>query len=289
MKMTYYPGCSLHSTASEYNASTGYVFKELGIELTEIEDWNCCGASSAHATNHYLSLALPLRNLVLAEQAENDVLAPCSACYNLLKYTDHQIRQQAPEAEGINGDLEKIVGNKYGATIQVRHPLEILSSKEMLRAVKAKTIRPLAGLNVVTYYGCLLTRPKDVVAFDNPEHPQSMDKLVSALGADVKKWSYKTDCCGVALNLPRTEVVETLVAKLITEAQRAGAQAIVVACPMCHVNLDIRQTKVAKTMPIFYFTELMGIAFGAPAPQAWLRKHVIDPMSVLPVAERGGK
>lgn len=289
MKMTYYPGCSLHSTAAEYNASTGYVFKEIGIELTEIKDWNCCGASSAHATNHYLSLALPLRNLVLAEQAENDVLSPCSACYNLLRYTDHQIRQQTPEAEGINGDLEKIVGNKYGATIQVRHPLEILSSKEMLRTVKAKTIRPLVGLKVVTYYGCLLTRPKDVVAFDNPEHPQSMDKLVSALGADVKKWSYKTDCCGVALNLPHTEVVETLVAKLITEAQRAGAQAIVAACPMCQVNLDTRQTKAAKAMPIFYFTELMGIAFGAPAPQAWLRKHVIDPMPVLPVAERGGK
>ncbi len=287
MKLTYYPGCSLHSTAAEYDDSTGFVCRTLGVELAELNDWNCCGASCAHATNHFLAAALPMRNLILAEQAGHDVMAPCAACYNMLKATDHAVRGQDGQAMTINTDLEEIMGAQYGATIQVRHPLEVMGSREMLRNISAKVVRPLKGLRLVAYYGCLLTRPKNIVAFDNPEHPTKMDNLLTALGAEVKRWSYKTDCCGGALALSQTAAVATLVAKLVTEAERAGAQAIVSACPLCQVNLDTRQTQVARPMPIFYFTELMGVAFGAAASGRWLQKHIIDPAPVLAALAKG--
>jgi heterodisulfide reductase subunit B len=279
MKLTYYPGCSLHSTAAEYNASTNAVFDALGVELVELDDWNCCGATPAHATNHYLGLALPLRNLVLAERAGNDLVAPCAACYNVMKYTDHEARLHTADADKVNADLETIMGKGYGGTINVRHPLEILSGKEMLGAIRTKAVQPLTGLKLVTYYGCLLSRPKKIVAFDDPDHPESMDKILAALGVEVRRWSYKTDCCGGALSMAQTDAVATLVAKLIGEARRAGAQAIVTACPLCAVNLDTRQTKVAKELPVLYFTELMGLAFGLPAKE-WLAKHIVDPSSV---------
>lgn len=280
MKLTYYPGCSLHSTAAEYHASTCAVFGALGVELVELDDWNCCGATPAHATNHYLGLALPLRNLVLAERTGYDLVAPCAACYNVMKYTDHEARRHSADADRVNADLQTIMGAQYGGTVNVRHPLEILSGKEMLAAIRAKAVRLLAGLRFVTYYGCLLSRPKKIVAFDDPNHPESMDKILAALGADVCRWSYKTDCCGGALSMAQTDAVATLVAKLVGEAERAGAQAIVTACPLCAVNLDTRQTKVARTLPVLYFTELMGLAFGLPAKE-WLGKHIVDPSLVL--------
>lgn len=280
MKLTYYPGCSLHSTAAEYNASTRAVFTALGIELVELADWNCCGATPAHATNHYLGLALPLRNLVLAERAGNDLVAPCAACYNVMKYTDHEARRHSADADKVNTDLKTIMGAEYGGKINVRHPLEILSAKEMLAAIRAKVVRPLAGLKLVAYYGCLLSRPRKIVAFDDADHPESMDKIVAALGAEARRWSYKTDCCGGALSMAQTDAVATLVAKLVSEAERAGAQAIVTACPLCAVNLDTRQSKVARELPILYFTELMGLAFGLPA-RDWLGKHIVDPSPVL--------
>jgi len=287
MKLTYYPGCSLHSTAAEYHASISFVCATLGVELAELDDWNCCGASCAHATNHYLAAALPLRNLVLAERAGNDVMAPCAACYNTLRAADRAVRKQEGQAAAINADLAEIMGDRYGATVAIRHPLEIFAGREMLPNISAKVVRPLRGLRLVPYYGCLLTRPKNVVAFDNPEHPAMMDKLLAALGAEVKRWSYKTDCCGGALALSRTDAVAALVAKLVGEAERAGAQAIVSACPLCQVNLDTRQTKAAHPIPIFYFTELMGLAFGAAEFGLWLRKHIIDPAPVLAALAKG--
>jgi len=287
VKLTYYPGCSLQSTATEYDASTRAVFEHLGIELTELDDWNCCGATPAHATSQYLSVALPMRNLIQAEKAGNDVMAPCAACYNIMKAADYQIRQNAPDVAKVNEDLVAIMGSKYTAGIEIRHPLEILSSQEWLRKIKEKVVRPLAGLKVVTYYGCLLTRPKEKVAFDNPEQPVTMDKLLTALQVEVRRWSYKTDCCGGSVALSQTGSVETLVAKLISEAQRAGADAIVSACPLCQLTLDTRQDKVERKMPVFYFTELMGLAFGVATAQKWLQSHIIDPESALASVGKG--
>lgn len=287
MKLTYYPGCSLHSTGCEYDASARFVCKQLGIELVELEDWNCCGASPGHSTNHFLGIALPLRNLILAEKYENAVMAPCAACYNLLKSADYLVRSQDAAARQVNTELEPIMGTKYQATLTVCHPLEILSSPEWLQAIGRQVVRPLTGLKVAAYYGCLLSRPKAVVAFDNPEQPTRMDTLLSALGAEVRRWSYKTDCCGGALSLSQTKAVETLVAKLVAEARRAGAEAIVTACPLCQVNLDTRQTTAGGSMPVFYFTELMGISFGAANAEEWLQKHIIDPRPVLAAQRKG--
>jgi len=281
MKLTYYPGCSLHSTAYEYHASTCAVFQALGVELEELADWNCCGATSAHATNHYLSLALPLRNLILAERAGHDIVVPCAACYNALKTADHQIRQHDASAAQVNASLRESLGAAYAAAVNVRHPLEILSRQDMLRAIRAKAVRPLTGLKVVAYYGCLLSRPKDSVAFDNPDHPQSMDKILAALGAEVRRWSYKTDCCGAGLTLPQAAVVEALAGKLAAAAARAGAQAIVAACSMCMMNLDTRQEKAPRQIPVFYFTELMGASFNLPEVKSWLARHIIDPAHLL--------
>jgi len=281
MKLTYYPGCSLHSTAAEYHDSIGAVCATLGVELTELDDWNCCGASCAHATDHYLAAALPLRNLILAERAGNDIMAPCAACYNTLRAAARAVRDRDGRTASINAGLAEIVGASYAASIAVRHPLEIFSGREMLARIRDKTVRPLEGLRLAPYYGCLLTRPKNVVAFDDPEQPTAMDRLLAALGADVRRWSYKTDCCGGALAISQTDAVAALVAKLAAEAGRAGAQAIVTACPLCQINLDTRQGRAVRPLPVFYFTELMGIAFGAAGPDKWLRRHIIDPAPVI--------
>lgn len=287
MKFSYFPGCSLRSTAGEYHASVCAVFDALGIELAELADWNCCGATPAHATSRYLSLALPLRNLVLAEKAGRDLVAPCAACYNVMKYADHAAREHGADAEKVNADLAEIMGAGYGGTVNVRHPLEILSGKDMLAAVRARAVRPLTGLRLVAYYGCLLSRPKRIVAFDDADHPESMDRILAALGADVRRWSYKTDCCGGALSMAQTDAVATLVDKLAAEAGRAGAQAIATACPLCAVNLDTRQSKAAGPLPVFYFSELMGLSFGLPAGK-WLGRHIVDPAPALAGGENHG-
>lgn len=281
MKLSYYPGCGLHSNATEYDASTRSVFQTLGVTLEELPDWNCCGASSAHSTNAFLALALPLRNLVIAEQqSSKDLVLPCAACYNLLKDADYQVRNKSEKAQKVNLEVADITGAQYQGTVNVTHPLKILAQDQVLTMLEQQVIKPLRGLKVVTYYGCLLTRPYHV-AFDNPEQPKKMDELLRKLGADVLRWSYKTDCCGGSLTLSKTEVVIDIISKLVAAAQQAGAEAIVTACPLCLLTLDTRQDKVTKKLPVFYFTELIGISFGDRDSSKWMKKHIIDPMPLL--------
>lgn len=276
---SYYPGCSLHSTGLEYGLSAKAIFNHLDMAVRELPEWNCCGASSAHALNHKLALALPARNLALAQKMGGDLIAPCAACFNRMKMTDHKLRTDVQARL----QIEEIVGFKYTGEVNVRPLLAVLSEDfekdEMAKLVK----RPLKGLKLVPYYGCLLVRPPNITQFDDPENPKVLADLLVTMGAEVRDWSYANECCGAGLSLSRSDVVEGLVSKLVERGREAGAEALVTACPLCQVNLEMRQT-VEPKMPAFYFTELIGLAFGISETKKWWSKHLIDPRPLLNLA-----
>lgn len=270
-----FPGCSLHSTGLEYGLSSRAVFEHIGLKLVDLTDWNCCGASSAHALDHTLALALPARNLALAQSSKRDLVAPCAACFNRMKGADHALRSD-PAARA---ELESLVGFKYTGEIAIRPLMGVLYEDYGLEQMRSQVVQPLKGLKVVTYYGCLLVRPPEIAEFDDPDDPQIMTHLLRAIGAEVMPWSSATDCCGGGLSLSRSDVVKKLVGKLAERALEAGANAVVTACPLCQVNLEMRQT--TTKVPVFYFTELIGLAFGLQDAQKWWGKHLIDPSPVL--------
>jgi len=278
MNVAYYPGCSLHGVAREYGESTEAVSRILGVELKELEDWNCCGAASAHVTNDRLALALPTRNLAIADKTGMDLVVPCAACYSRLKTAEKELLT----GQEIAGFPEKYQGN-----FQVKHLTDFLWEDVGEKAISDKLVKPLTGLNPVCYYGCLITRPPRVTDARDPENPESMDNLMKTLGAGVKNWSYKTDCCGGDHVLTLPEVAYKLMQKLLDMAEEAGADSIVAACPMCQSNLDTRQSEISREtgkeyhMPVFYFTELMGLAFGDPSVEKWLARHMVDPRPLL--------
>ncbi|MHB0884863.1 MAG: CoB--CoM heterodisulfide reductase iron-sulfur subunit B family protein [Bacillota bacterium] len=293
-KLTFYPGCSLHSTATEYDESTRAVFEALGYSLEELNDWNCCGASSAHATDHYLSLALPVRNLVLAEkEGVDEVATACAACYNTLRKADHAIKTGDPAALKANDSLVDVMGKKYDGGVKVVSTLELLSRPETLAAIKQKATSPLRGLKVAPYYGCLLTRPAEAVAFEDPEQPVALDNVLAAAGAEVVRWSWKTECCGASLALSRPEILKEMARRIIVAAREAGADAIATACPMCHSNLDGRQSEIADLkdhpVPVYFMTELLGLAFGLKKAPAWVGKHLTESRSAVRAFIPAGK
>lgn len=277
MELSYYPGCSLESSAKEYNLSAQAICSALGIELKELEDWVCCGATSAHSTNHKLSIALPAQNIAMAQEAGLDLAIPCAACFNRMKRTDHALRYD----EKKRNELEEIVDFKYTGNIKVMSMLETIVSGLGIDAVKQKVQKPLTGLKLACYYGCLLVRPAEITCFDRPENPMSMDNLMKSLGAEPVKWSYKTDCCGANLSLTASSMVEKMVSRILDMAEEAGAQAIVTACPLCQTNLEIRRKNRSSGLPAFYFTELIGVALGLPDSKNWFVKHIVDPMPLL--------
>lgn len=280
-KYAYYPGCSLHSTGAEYDISFRVVCEELGIAIEEIKDWVCCGTSPAHCTSRLLSLALPYENL---RQAKNmglsDVVAPCASCFARLKTAVYEANEDPKIAEQIS----RAIDAPLPESMNVLSPLEIFGNDVDFTG---KVTRSLPDLKVACYYGCLLTRPSKVMQFDECEYPMTMDTILRAVGINTLDWSYKTECCGGALAMSRTEVVLKLTHDLLEEAKTIGANAIAVACPLCHVNLDTRQAEVEKEyeteygIPIFYFTQLMALAFGVPPDRLGLKKHFISPDALL--------
>ncbi len=280
-KYAYYPGCSLHSTGSEYDVSFRAVCGKLGVDIEEVKGWVCCGTSPAHCTSRLLSLALPFENLCLAERmGMTDVVAPCAACFARLKTAQYE----AAEDPKIAGQISEALEKPLPKSINVLSPLEIFcNGVDISEAVTQQ----LSELKVVCYYGCLLTRPAKVMQFDECEYPMAMDDLLRSLGITTLDWSYKTDCCGGALAMTRTDVVLKLTRDILDEAKAVGANAIAVACPLCHVNLDTRQEEVEKEydtsygLPVFYFTQLMALAFGVPSDKLGLRKHFISAEKLL--------
>ncbi len=278
MKVSYYPGCSLDGTAREYGESTEAVAAAVGVELAELADWNCCGASSAHATSDALALSLPARNLGLADRAGHDVMVPCAACYSRLKAAERAL------ADGVSIDG---VDGSYQGNFQVKHVSDYFFHDVGLAAITAKQVKSLGDLNPVCYYGCLVTRPPRNTGAADADNPETVDAVLQALGAGVLPWSFKTDCCGSGHALTLPEVARHLIRKLLDMAAEAGADSIVCSCPMCHGNLDSWQNVIsAETgqdyqVPIFYFTELLGLAFGHPDVDKWLGRHRVDPRPLL--------
>jgi heterodisulfide reductase subunit B len=280
-KYAYYPGCSLHSTGSEYDVSFRAVCKKVGIDIEEIKGWVCCGTSPAHCSSKLLSLALPYENLCLAEKmGAADVVAPCASCFSRLRTALYEANEDPELARQISEALERPLPQ----SMNVLSPLEIFYEKKGLADAVTKE---LPGLKVVCYYGCLLTRPAKIMQFDESEYPMAMDELLRSMGITTLDWSYKTECCGGSLSMTRTDVVLKLTNAILEEAKAVGANAIAVACPLCHVNLDTRQEEIEQEygvkygLPIFYFTELMALVMGIPSDELGLKKHFVGTDELL--------
>lgn len=276
MSYAYYPGCTLHSTGAEYGFSAWAVLDTLGIEVEELEDWNCCGASSGHAVGRELDVLLAGRNLALAEKTGKNLLVPCAACYSRLRHAQHVLSQD----EDLRRRLEASSGMKWTGNLAVESAPYMLAGKLDPGEIAPRVVKPLKGLKVAAYYGCLLTRPRSLTGIPNPDYPTFLDGLLALLGAEVVDWSYKTDCCGASLALTRTDEVARLSGKLVDAAVEAGAACLATGCPMCQANLEIRQPADRK-VPVFYFTELMGLAFGLGGAARWWGKHLVDPRPLL--------
>jgi heterodisulfide reductase subunit B len=285
-KLTYFPGCSAHGTSEEFDHTLKLVMKTLDVQMEEIPDWNCCGATSAHVMTENLALALPMRNLVLAERLENKTMGiACASCYSRMKGTKKHLDENPELARKINSTV--IDEGEYKGTIDVKSMLQYCYEEIGLETIKSKVVKPLSGLKVVCYYGCLLTRPKDITQFDSPEYPMSMDHLMEALGAKALDFDYKTECCGASFSISDTEIVESLSGKILEVAKESGAHLIVVACPLCQSNLDMRQPDIEKhtgkkfNLPVMYFTQLMALAFGLNEKELKLPKHIVPVEAAL--------
>jgi heterodisulfide reductase subunit B len=275
-EVSYYPGCSLHGTAREYDESIQGVSSLLEIRLHELENWTCCGASSAHCTDEALGLALPARNLAIAERSNRELLVPCVACYHRFKVVEKEAR-----------DHPQNLALPYQGNVPIRYALDYFCEGSILEELKKKQVKPLTGLKIACYYGCLTVRPPKLTSIKDYENPQHMDRLMEILGAETIPWSYKTDCCGASLVMTRTDIIRKLSQRLLSMALEAEADCIVTGCPMCQSNLDTRQEEIKKEgggkydLPILYFTELIGLSLGHKDVKKWLGRHITDPIKVL--------
>lgn len=281
MKVTYYPGCSLEGTARDYAASVAAVAKALGVELVELGDWNCCGATAAHAIDHQAAIALAGRNLSLAQKEGRPLVAPCPLCFNRLKTAEKALLKDRGESFDI----------AYQGGIKIFDLADFLAQEPLLKRLADKVTHPLTGLKAVCYYGCMASRPPEITDAPDHENPQSLDRILGRLGVEVKPWSHKTDCCGASHLIARRDIVFRLVGRLYEKAVEAGANCIVVSCQMCQANLDLYQDKILRELgrsyrlPIFYFTELMGLALGLADARQWGDTHFVPPADLL--AEMG--
>ena len=285
MEIAYYPGCSLHASSQLYDIQNKLVFKKLNVDLREIEDWNCCGATSASKTNDFLSVALPVRNLGIADATGlSEILIPCSSCYSRTLVSQRRLQEDTPLRDTINEELSHKVKGK----IKVSSILEVLLPRVASGELSEKATRKLEGLKPACYYGCLLTRfPSDVVVPDDVENPQGMETVCKALGAEPIDWGYKTDCCGASAAVNDADVSLGLMAKILKDAVARGANCFVTTCPMCQFNVDAYQDQVAEKygirerLPVYFITELMGIAMGMSPQAMQVDRHFVDSMRLL--------
>jgi heterodisulfide reductase subunit B len=276
MKIGFYPGCSLTGSSREYKESILAISKNAGIELVEISDWNCCGATAAHNLNKELSVSLPARNLALAEfDGIEELVAPCAACYNRLVMTQHELNKDEKLKSQISEKLQMPLKNK----LEILNVLQYLE-KYFVPRLEELIKKPFEE-EVACYYGCLLVRPNQVIKADRWEDPMNMDVIMQKLGAKPIDWAFKTECCGAGFSMSKTEIVGELSGKIVRDAVNRGAKAIVVACPMCHSNLDMRRPainsylKAKIKVPIMYITQAIALAMGISAKKAGLKRHFV--------------
>jgi heterodisulfide reductase subunit B2 len=263
MRIGFYPGCSLEGTAIDYNESLNQVCQAVGIELAEIEDWNCCGATAAHSLNKLLSVALPARILALAEKQDFDeIVVPCAACYSRLLSAYHEIKSD----EKLQIKIPEVLEMDYKGTTKPIGMLEFLN-KYLFPLIQDK-LKNVINLKAACYYGCLLTRPPKLTNIERYEDPLMMENVLKQMGTESIDWSYKTECCGAGLSVSRTEVVARLSGEIIKDAIDRGAEVIIVACPMCQSNLDLRRKEINgylnqdTNIPVVFITQMLGLAMG---------------------------
>jgi heterodisulfide reductase subunit B2 len=296
LKVGYYPGCSMHGTSRDYAESMHEVAKALDLELCEVPEWTCCGSSPAHMIEHLVSVALPVNVLLKAKRAGmTEVMTPCAACYSRLVMGAHEIAtsadtkaQVAKVLDTAEADLDKLP--------RVMNVIQLLA--QVSDRIAAKVTKKLEQ-TVACYYGCLLVRPAKVTGFDKTEDPQEMDKLVAAVGGKSVDWNFKTECCGASFSISQTPVVGRLGAKIVEDAVKHQAETIVVACPMCHSNLDLRRAEInhelaerdvpKSNIPVLYITQVIGLALGIPEKKLGLGRHFVPvkfPKSATTTATR---
>lgn len=285
MEIAYYPGCSLHASSELYDVQSKSVFKRLGIDLKEIEDWNCCGATSAAKTNDFLAVALPARNLGIADATGlSDLFIPCSSCYSRMLVSQKRLTEDPKLKSTINAELDKKVEGK----VRILSILELIVPKAKSGEIAEKAVKKLEGLKPACYYGCLLTRfPCDVAVPDDVENPQGMETVLKAAGAEPLDWSYKTDCCGASASVNDTDQALVLMYRIMKDAIGRGANCFVTTCPMCQMNLDAYQDRVlekygvGKKLPVYFITELLGIAMGMGPKELQIDRHFTEATELL--------
>ncbi|MBP7734524.1 MAG: CoB--CoM heterodisulfide reductase iron-sulfur subunit B family protein [Spirochaetes bacterium] len=276
MKYAYYPGCSAESTARDQYSSTKAVAKALGIDLVEPGGWTCCGSTPAHQVNHDLALSLAAANLLKVKDRGLDMVVSCASCYSRMKIANHEIRNNP----GARERVASAIGRDYDGSVPVRHFIEVLLEDLGIEALKGAITHSLGGIKVASYYGCLLVRPAEVTGFDDPENPVSMDRLVAAMGGESLEWPHKVECCGASLTLTRSDLVEILSGGIVDLAREAGADCIAVACPMCQINLDMRQGESQSPLPVLYITQLLGLCLGISHHSLGLSKLIHSPKAI---------
>ena len=281
---TYYPGCSDEATGIAYGISMRVIGDALGMQLDELEDWNCCGTTPYHVAEELEAICVAGRNLALAEEQGQDIVTGCNACFVTLGKTnqrlsnDPELRAKANEALA-EGNL------KYNGGLKVRHLLEVIVNDIGYDQISSMVTKNLEGLKVACYYGCQLTRPN--LGFDDTENPQSMDQLVEALGAEAVPFEMKARCCSASLVMSEEPLALDLINKILKNAQDNGADCIITACPLCQLNLDAYQSKAKKKneedyeIPVLFFTQLLGMALGISEKELALKKGVVSSKKVL--------
>jgi heterodisulfide reductase subunit B len=282
--IAYYPGCSLHGTATELDSSFKATAQALGLTLQEIPGWECCGNTAVHSANRLLAAALPVNELVkVRDDMKLDAVAvPCAACFSRFMTGSHE-----NEDPDMASDIAAVVGRPYAGGVTVENLVDVYHDEVGVETLRSRTTRPFRSLKVACYYGCLLTRPPKVTLAESPEYPVHMDEVVEALGCAPVDWNYKTDCCGASLALCEQSVVVELTWRILNDARACGAEAVAVACPLCQVNLDSRQDEVAKAhpgwtgLPILYLSQMVGRAIGVDDKALGLKKHMVDAAAVM--------
>jgi len=277
MKTGIYPGCSLTGSARDYNESVFALAEAFGLDLVQVPDWNCCGATAAHNLNKKLSLALPARILALAEKSGmEELIVPCAACYSRLMVTRHELQSDPELKKLICGTIEM----DYHGTCRMLNVIEWID-KYITPGIEEKKVRTFDH-KVACYYGCLLVRPNKILKYDRAEDPQTMDIVMRKIGATPVDFPFKTECCGAGLSISRTDIVAKLSGKIVEDAEYRGAEAIIVACPMCHSNLDMRRPDINKywdkkfNIPVLFATQAIGLAVGISPDKLGLKRHFVD-------------
>ena len=279
MKVAYYPGCSLEGSAIDYAESIQGICHTLNVQLEEVPQWTCCGATAAHSIDHRASIELAGRNLELAARMpHSDMLVPCPMCFNRLKKASNVLQS----------DQQNRYQIKMPASIpKITDLANFFATQQLLSETASRIQKRLEGLKVVCYYGCMANRPPEITEASDFEDPQAMDRIIANLGGKAIDWPYKTDCCGATQVLSRPDIVSRLVGKLFDMARRVGAQAVVVSCQMCQANLDMFRARTgsnqgkSSVLPVYYFSELIGLALELKGIRRSLSRHMTDPLPLL--------